>query len=88
MLQAIAIKMLLTAVNMLLTKEVFIQIYEAVVAAADLKISGAEKKAKVIKELTDVKDQLKKNFGALSDAVLNMGVELAYIQFNKAIGKL
>ena len=88
MLRTIALKMLFTAINMLITKELLTQIKEAVEAATSLQISGAEKKAKVVAELKDVQNELKKSFGNMGSAILNLAIEVAHAEFNVLKGKL
>lgn len=82
MLQTIGFTLLYRAVILILTKELFIQVYESVVAAASLELTGAQKKAKVTKELADVKAVLKSNFGNFADSMLNLAIEIAYAKFN------
>jgi hypothetical protein len=88
MFKALGLKLLFTAVNMLFTKELFEQVYEVVEAASSLKVSGEEKKAKVSKELDDVKVYFKSKFGSVGNSLFNLIVEIALTRLNSALGKI
>lgn len=82
MLKTIALKMLFTAINLLVTKDLLLQVKEAVVAATTLDLPGADKKELVKKELADVKDELKKSFKNMANAVLEILIESTLLQIN------
>jgi hypothetical protein len=88
MFKALGLKLLFTAVNMLFTKELFEQVYEVVEAASSLEVSGEEKKAKVSKELDDVKVYFKSKFGNVGNSLFNLIVEIALTRLNSALGKI
>jgi hypothetical protein len=88
MFKALGLKLLFTAVNMLFTKELFEQVYEVVEAASSLEVSGEEKKAKVSKELDDVKVYFKSKFGSVGNSLFNLIVEIALTRLNSALGKI
>lgn len=88
MFKALGLKLLFTAVNMLFTKELFEQVYEVVEAASSLTITGEEKKAKVSKELEDVKVYFKSKFGSVGNSLFNLIVEIAVARLNAALGKI
>lgn len=82
MLKTIALKALVTAIKLLVTKDLLVQIKEAVLAVTSLQISGAEKKALVDKELSDVKAELKKSFGNMGSMVFGAAIDYVHLKVN------
>lgn len=77
MWKVLGVKLLTTAVNMLVGKDIFKEVADVVRAYVDLDMSGEEKKAAVKKELEEVKVILKRTWGEWANAVLNMVIEVA-----------
>jgi hypothetical protein len=88
MWQTIGLNMLFTAVRLIVTKQLFNQILEAVEAATSLPISGVDKKALVMKELGDVQTELTGSVKKIPNALLSMAVDVAYTELNVKLGKL
>lgn len=88
MLKALGLKMLFTAIRLVISKALFEKIYELVVSATSLQVSGPEKKALVLTQIKAIKGDLSTSVKSLPNLLLSMAIDVAYTEFNVVLGKI